>query len=339
MKSVEHVSVFEKNRKNEKPGLSVIVPMYNAERWIGRCMDSILAQSFHNYEVIIINDGSTDNSLNIVKSYSKVDERIRCISTKNQGSAMAKNVGLTYISGDIVTFVDADDFIETGMYETMISVLNEFHADIVECTCQRVNRFGRKLAHISLMNEEIEGNEPCTVHFMKQKNTQNYMCNKIYKRELFEGICFPLLHFSEDYYMNAILHSKSNKKVIISQAFYNYMIYPGQSTDSKYMDIKRIDGMKAGNMIADFFSYDKRLKNYAALYACKYALFIADILDGFDRRNAKRFLKHMRPELFKALLRISFDLLDDEREKRVVYQCFLMLIANGCFFDFRWLLE
>lgn len=339
MKGVKIDSVFEKGRRIEKLKLSVIVPMYNAERWIKRCIESILGQSFCNFEIIIINDGSTDNSLNIVKSYCKTDQRIQCISTKNQGTAMAKNVGLKYISGDIVTFVDADDFIECEMYETMISVLDDFSADIVECTCRRINRFGREIDHIELINEKIEGNRQCTIHFMEQKNTRNYMCNKIYRRELFEGIQFPLLYFSEDYYMNAVLHSKSNKKVVISQAYYNYMIYPGQSTDNKCINKKRIDGMKAGNMVAEFFSYDKRLKNCAALYACNYALYIADIMYDLDHTAAKRFLKHMRPELLNALSHISFDMLHDEREKKTIYQCVLMLIADGFFFDFRWLFE
>ena len=123
--------------------LSVIVPMYNTEKWIKRCIESILCQSFHDFEIIIIDDGSTDNSLNIVKGYCKRDKRIQCISTKNQGSAMAKNVGLKYMSGDIVTFVDADDFIENKMYEIMISALDTFDADIVECSCRRVNIYGR----------------------------------------------------------------------------------------------------------------------------------------------------------------------------------------------------
>ena len=330
---------MKETKKIKNMRLSVIVPMYNAEKWIKRCIESILSQSFHDLELIIIDDGSTDSSLNIVKKYCRIDRRIRWISTKNRGSARAKNIGLKHMTGDIVTFVDADDFIESGMYETMISILEYSEADIVECACRRINVIGRELDRDELMNEEIEGNEQCTVHFMRQKNTKNYMCNKIYKRELIEGISFPPLYFSEDYYMNAILHSRSNKKVIVSQVFYNYMIYPGQTTDIRRIDLKKIDGIKAGNMLAEFFVYDKKLKNYACLYACNYALCIADNMYGLDRRTMKRFLKQMRPELLKSMLNISFDIIHDENEKKIIYQCFLMLIVNLYFYDFRWLFE
>lgn len=329
-----------KNNSNaEKKRLSIIIPMYNAEKWISRCMESILVQSFRDFEVIIINDGSTDQSLNIVNNYCRTDRRVRCISTKNQGSAKAKNVGLKYRSGDLVTFVDADDFIEAEMYETMISVLDNFHADIVECACRKINIFGRKLYNLDLINEEIEGNEQCALHFIKQENTRNYMCNKIYKSWLFENINFPLLRYSEDYYMNAILHSKINKKVIISQVFYNYMIYPGQSTANRFIDVKRIDGIKAGNMVADYFFYDKRLKTYAGLYACSYGVFMADNMHRFERKGRKGLIKHMSPHLIKALTCISFGLLHDEGEKKIVYQCLLLLDVNNLFFDFRWMLE
>lgn len=318
--------------------LSVIVPMYNAERWVKRCIESILGQTYRDLEVIIIDDGSTDDSLNIVKSYCGVDRRVRCVSTKNQGSAAAKNVGLRYVSGDIVTFVDADDFIEAGMYKTMVSAMNELKADIVECACRRINSYGWELDRIGLVDEEIEGNGQCTSHFLKQKNTRNYMCNKIYKRELFEGVCFPDLCFSEDYYMNAVLHSKINKKVIMSKVFYNYMIHQGQSTDSRCLDTRRIDGIRAGNMIAEYFC-DKKLKAYAGLYACQYALFMADIMHGIDKKTAKGIIKQMRPEIFKALSHVPFGMLYNGDEKRVVCQCILLSVINIHFYDFKWLFE
>lgn len=313
--------------------------MYNAESWIRRCIESILDQTFHELEIIVINDGSIDNSLNIVKDCCRMDDRVQCISTENQGSAAAKNVGLKHISGNIVTFVDADDFIEAEMYETMITTMNDTDADIVECACRKINRYGRILNNIELVDEEIEGNEKCILHFIRQKNAQNYMCNKIYRSKLFEGTCFPPLYFSEDYYMNVILHSRISKKIVISQTFYNYMLHPGQSTDKGNMNIKKIDGIKAGNMVADFFSYNKKLKNYAGLYACNYALDMADIMVGLDNRMVKKIIKKMKPELFRALSHISFDMLQNKNEKRVIYQCLLMLIANSNFYAFRWLLK
>lgn len=319
--------------------LSIIIPVFNAERWITDCLESLLHQTFKNFEAIIINDGSTDNSINIIKKYCEKDSHLYYISTKNQGSAMAKNLGLRYAKGELITFLDADDYIEKEMYQTMILNMHHSNADIVECGWKKINIYGRIVQYGTLFYEKICGSRECVTHFMKQANIGNYVWNKIYKRELFEGIRFPLLYFSEDYYMNAILHSKAKKKVIIPQMFYNYTIHPGQSTDNRQLNVKRIDGIKAGNMVADFFASNKRLKNYAALYSWKYALFIVDNMYGLDNKTVKNFIRHMKPELFKALTHISLDTFHNEHERKIVYQCFLLLIINSLFLDFKWMLE
>lgn len=319
--------------------LSIIVPIYNEENWIGRCIESLIRQTFNDFEVIIIDDGSTDNSLSIIKKYCQLDKRIKYISTKNQGSAKARNTGLEHINGDLVTFVDADDYIEEQMYETMIDILNTHDADIVECGCRKRNIVGRTIIEYELQNEEIIGNESCIRHFMKQINTRNYMWNKVYKKELFENLEFPALHFSEDYYMNAVLHSKSRKKIVISQIFYNYMIYSGQSTTNLHIQKERIDGIRAGNMVADYYSYSNEFKSYAIIYACEYALFIADNLYKNCPEQLKEFRKLINKELLEALLRLPCWIMKHEENRKIVFRCILLMIFNCYFYDFQWLLE
>lgn len=113
--------------------LSVIVPVYNAEKYISKCLDSILCQTFTDFEVLIINDGSTDQSLSIIQNYSAKDERIRIFSQNNRGVSAARNLGLQNAQGDFFSMIDADDFIEPTMFETLLDILNENEADIAIC--------------------------------------------------------------------------------------------------------------------------------------------------------------------------------------------------------------
>lgn len=319
--------------------LSIIVPVYNEETWISRCLDSILRQTFPNFEVIIINDGSTDNSLDIIEQYCQKDERIKCITTKNQGNAQALNVGLEHVTGDLVTFADADDYIEDKMYETMVSALIRSDADIVECGCRKVNMAGRTLVKFELQSQEIAGTDACARHFMKQQGIGNYVWNKVYRKDIFDELCFPDISYSMDYYLNAIVHSKINKKVIISDIFYNYMIHSGQATNNFRIGKNRIDGMRAGNMLARYFSQDKELRACACLYTCKYALEISEFVYKTKSADIKDFLKEINCELLHTVPHISLKSLEGRAEREKIYQCILLMIFRERFFDFKWLFE
>ena len=319
--------------------LSVIVPIYNEERWISRCLDSILRQTFSNFEVIIINDGSTDNSLDIIEKYCRMDERINCVTTENQGNAKALNVGLEHVTGDLVTFADADDYIEDRMYETMGSALIQSDADIVECGCRKINMAGRTLVKLELKSQIIEGTDACARHFMKQRDTGNYVWNKVYRKGIFEELRFPDISYSMDYYLNAIVHSKIKKKVSISDIFYNYMIHSGQATNNFRIGKNRIDGIRAGNMVAGYFSHNKELRAYACLYTCKYALEISEFVYKTKSADIKEFLREINRELLHTVPYISLKSLESRAEQEKIYQCILLMIFHERFFDFKWLFE
>ncbi len=319
--------------------LSIIVPVYNEEKWIGRCLDSIIRQTFQNFAVIIINDGSTDSSMSIIEHYCQEDKRIRCITTENQGNAQALNVGLKYADGDLITFADADDYIENSMYETMVSVLDKSNADIVECGCRKINPVGRIIVQLEQQRQEIVGRQSCIRHFMKQRGIGNYVWNKVYKRYLFENLWFQDIRFSMDYHMNALLHSKIEKKVIISDVFYNYMIHSGQATNNSCIGKERIDGMKAGNMLARHFSYNKELKTYAGLYSCIYALDISEFVYKTNSVDIKDFLTAVKHELLHAITNVSLRSLESRDERKKIYQSILLLMLGEHYFSFKWLFD
>lgn len=119
--------------------VSIIVPIYNTEKYLKKCIDSILVQTYDNLEVILVNDGSSDDSLNICKKYESFDSRIRIIDKKNGGLSSARNAGLDVCKGDYITFVDSDDYLEKEAIELLVKAGNQYHADIVSMKLKPVD--------------------------------------------------------------------------------------------------------------------------------------------------------------------------------------------------------
>ena len=134
------------------PQLSVIVPVYNAERYLERCVNSIRCQTFKNLEIILIDDGSSDNSPKLCNEFSKNDLRIKVLHQNNKGVGAARNKGLELCTGDYITFVDSDDFLDPEMYEHMMLIADRYACDLVICDC--LKEYGD---HVELYSHDIRG--------------------------------------------------------------------------------------------------------------------------------------------------------------------------------------
>lgn len=216
---------LEKNREKRKL-ITVIVPVYNAEKYIKKCVESICSQSYSELEILLINDGSTDKSREICERYSEQDDRIRIINKDNEGAAAAKNTGIDEANGELLTFVDSDDYIDTEMLEKMAGKLEAESADICICNFIREGtdgvpyendsqmlHFGDKCFSGYEMLELLNGNlwwrlcQPCT---------------KLYRKELFFDIRFPR-QVVEDLAIMHLLYDKCGKVCFEEKAFYHYV--------------------------------------------------------------------------------------------------------------------
>lgn len=287
-----------------KMKISVIIPAYNSEKWIGRCLESVLAQSYRNLEILVVDDGSTDKTFGIARVIAGKDGRVKCFRQGNQGVASARNMGLLHASGDIITFVDADDYVDPHMYERMLSVMLEKQADIVECACRHVDEEERLLRDSARKSVVLTGKRSCAKNCLQRKNIGDYMWNKIYKRNLFHGIQFPNLKYSEDFYVNVRVYARANKVVILPDLLYNYTIHEGQATSTASMDLSNFDGVRAGRMTAEYFRKDKELRTYAGIYTCEYAI-----------RTAQKYMAHYPDGWEKVRRRIGTD---------IFYSCLIM---------------
>jgi glycosyltransferase involved in cell wall biosynthesis len=205
-----------------KPAISIIVPVYNLEPYIRGCLESILAQTFSNFEIILVNDGSIDNSGDICKEFAKLDSRVIVIDQEYGGVSAARNAGVKASQGEFIGFVDGDDYIDKNMYEELYSLCVETNSDISIC------KLGREI-NGELINEVQD-------HFIKEMDNIEAMrelfkgvlyrfslCNKLFKRKCFNNIQFPEGRIHEDLSTTYRLFANSDKAVYTNNIGYIYV--------------------------------------------------------------------------------------------------------------------
>lgn len=251
--------------------ISVIVPVYKVEKFLKRCVDSILDQTYENLEVILVDDGSPDASPLICDEYAIKDSRVSVIHQKNSGLSGARNAGIDKATGKYIAFVDSDDYIAPHMYETLWNNMVNYEAQISICRLQRFSGtyYEGELEseiHIStydnetaLKNLHLEDGEMYTVAY-----------NKLYLRSLFKNVRYPVGRLNEDEFTTYKVIDKSNKIVITTEKMYFYYYNDNSITTGK-----------------------------------KYLL-STDIFDALDERK-EYFIQARKPQIVKMIDRVYLD--------------------------------
>ena len=234
-----------------EPQISIIVPVYNTGQFIPKCIKSIINQTYRHLEIIIIDDGSTDNSLEICKNYADMDSRIILIHKDNEGVSSARNIGIEAATGKYISFVDSDDYISPIMYEKLLEAIEENHADVAECGYCTCDIEGR-IIHVHEYKESIiEGNYQCSYEYLSSLNSWRGNINKLYKRTLFEDIRYPNLSYCEDHIVNVKVFYKCNRKVYIN-GFYYYYLQHSLSVCNRHFTEVNMDDIAANKYLYRF---------------------------------------------------------------------------------------
>ncbi len=224
---------------SELPKISIIVPVYNAEKYINRCLDSILGQNYENIELVMVDDGSTDGSSDICKHYCESDVRCRYFYQNNGGPDAARREGLIRSCGDYVVFVDADDYIKQDMVRTLYKVALEHNANVVCCEIERFSDSGRiwdesrKVDALTVFESVPEKMSA----FFESRVLQGSYCAKLIRREVLSGYRYTdNTVIGED--ISAILHIAQQEQsiVMIPDAYYRYYWNMDSISHSAYTD-------------------------------------------------------------------------------------------------------
>lgn len=253
-----------------KPIISIIVPIYNVEKYLPKCIESILNQTFKEFELILVDDGSPDNSGSICDEYSKKDERIKVIHKENGGVSSARNVGLDSTLGEYIGFVDPDDYIDKYMYQKMIEMCIIQNADVSICKFAReINGQRNKDKEEFYIREldNVNGLRECFKGILYRHS----LCNKLFKKKCFEGIRFPEGRIHEDLSTTYRLLANANKSIYINYQGYIYIKRENSILTSTYSE-KRLQAFDGWNEILDYMLYKyPKLENEviaAFTYAC-----------------------------------------------------------------------
>ena len=201
--------------------ISIIVPVYKTEKYLEKCVDSILQQRYENIEVLLIDDGSPDNAGKLCETFAKADHRIRVIHQENGGLSSARNTGIAQAQGSYLAFVDSDDYIAPDMLFEMMNALQESNSDIAICGIKRI--YSDKEVVDSVEHKICYSKKTALYLLLMDKEITSVVCNKLYKKELFDGLYFPVGRIFEDTLFTYKTFEKAKRIVRIPYVGYNYI--------------------------------------------------------------------------------------------------------------------
>ncbi|MBD8016999.1 glycosyltransferase family 2 protein [Kaistella pullorum] len=275
--------------------ISVIVPVYNVEKYLVRCLQSILNQTYSNIEVILINDGSTDGSLIICQEFAIVDERIVVINKSNGGSSSARNAGLALATGDYISFVDSDDYISPQMLEILLNNLRFENADISECG---VYHTSTKIAKMTSNKIYTVDKESWLLNVIEK--SEYAVWRRLYKKEILENKKFKVGFIYEDVFFLYDILDRINKIVKTSEKLYFYCDENSSIMRSDFSE-KNINVIVASKYQYDFVTTSRFKNNIKVMVGGIYKSDLANTFcnlsyyPNYDRN--KKVRKIIRKEL------------------------------------------
>lgn len=248
--------------------VSVVVPVYNVENYIEKCIDSILVQSFKDFELIIVDDGSTDKSGELAEKYLS-DSRVQVLHKENGGLADARNYGIHKAGGEYICFIDSDDWVEPQYIEHMLKIAEENDADVVVCDFKR-NTGDEAIVQPQKDEIVLETGEQAIDNIYSARYVRYVVAwNKLYKRSIFDQVEYTAGMIHEDEAIIGHIYCIAKKVVRTDMVLYNYRVSNDSSIMSKKYSLKRLDILKAMEMRMSLFN-EKGLKKYYEKDSFKY---------------------------------------------------------------------
>ena len=316
--------------------ISVVVPLYNVEKYLPYSIEQIINQTYTNLEIILVNDGSTDNSKLICERYKNKDKRIKLINQQNKGLSVARNVGIENATGDYISFIDSDDIISIKFYEVLYKLLVETNSDIAECVFKEISEqdvFNNKydLDNTNDLSYSIVDLLGAFHRIHNEKisviRKASIVCNKLYKKNLFDDIRFPEGKRYEDDFTIYKIINKINQLVSTEKVLY-YYVQRENSIMHQPFSLKRLDALEAYDNHVEFFKTypDKYLFSKCLL---RYLRLLVKILEELykssyeDKESVKTILQNKFKEI-SFLLEDTVNQIDSKKteyvlENKIIY--------------------
>ena len=286
--------------------ISVIIPVYKVEKYLSRCVNSIINQTYKDLEIILVDDGSPDNCGKICDDFSKLDSRIKVVHKENGGLSSARNSGLLVAKGEYIAYVDSDDYVDTTMYEKMMACSEKFNADIVQCGYSIVyendNQSILQRKDILLNDIAIESKSNILEAFFEIGKIDHVVWNKLYKRKVVETVRMVEGRWHEDTMATFDILLNAQSIVTIAEPLYMY-IQRADSIMGKPFCEKNFDSLYAAEYVAlRANEYAKPFVKHAKMLVCLNCAYLYIKLQSanVEKNIKKQYAKRIRSTFIKA---------------------------------------
>lgn len=288
------------------PLISVIVPIYNVEKYLSRCVDSIINQTYKNLEIILVDDGSPDNCPKMCDDYAEQDSRIKVVHKKNGGLSDARNAGMTVASGEYISYIDSDDYVAVDFFEILLNTIQKENSDIAECGVVKFyedNRFDDFADDLSVKTYETQD---ALSALIAENPFHQHVWNKLYKTELVKDIPYAVGKLNEDEFWTYQVFGKAQKISKVNKTMYFYF-QRNSSIMGVGFNIRRLDALEGKANRQKYIE-----KNFPALSvqskidlygSCMFAYqSVLKFMSGADKKKALSIIKK-----YKKSCNLSFD--------------------------------
>lgn len=286
--------------------ISVIVPIYNVEKYLARCVDSIVNQTYKNLEIILVDDGSPDRCPQMCDDYAEKDSRIKVVHKKNGGLSDARNAGIAVATGEYISFIDSDDYVSDDFFECLLDAMNKENSDIAECSVVKLyedNRFDEFSDDLSVKTYDTQDAMSALI---AENPFHQHVWNKLYKTELVKNIPYAVGKLNEDEFWTYQVFGRANKVSKLNKTMYYYFQRNSSIMGVGY-NIRRLDALegKANRQkyIENNFP-DLSTQAKIDLYgSCMFAYqSVLKFMSGADKKKALELIRK-----YRKMYNLSFD--------------------------------
>lgn len=302
--------------------LSIVVPVYNVKNYLKNCIDSIIEQEYQNWELIAVDDGSTDGSGELLDALAETDERIKVLHIENSGVSNARNCGLDIATGEYIGFVDSDDYIDKKMYSYLVETALKENSDIVQCGFQMVNTFNYQSEKTQYKTKQINGREDIISNFCN-KNIANSLCNKIFKKTIISDLRVNTDYRTSEDGLFVYECCKKCERVSIFDGEYYFYYQRRNSVTHEPVNEKRMDVFRFLDLLKEENKNDRKLCAIIIQREMKTALdYYNDILINAPYSRADEFKR-----LIKARMRKNFKDTKVNKEVSLLFKIRILIIC------------
>lgn len=288
------------------PLISVIVPIYNVEKYLARCVDSIVNQTYKNLEIILVDDGSPDRCPQMCDDYAEKDSRIKVVHKKNGGLSDARNAGMAVATGEYISFIDSDDYVSDDFFECLLDVMNKENSDIAECSVVKLyedNRFDEFSDDLSVKTYDTQDAMSALI---AENPFHQHVWNKLYKTELIKDIPYAVGKLNEDEFWTYQVFGRANKVSKLNKTMYYYFQRNSSIMGVGY-NIRRLDALEGKANRQKYIENNfPELSTQAKidLYgSCMFAYqSVLKFMSGADKKKALELIRK-----YRKMYNLSFD--------------------------------